>query len=654
MKIIELKLRNFKGIKDLTIKPDGKNINIYGNNGSGKTTCMDAYLWLLFDKDSSDRKDFEVKTIDADGGVIHNLEHEVTATLEVNGALVTLKKMLKEKWTRKRGTETQEFTGHETTLWIDELPVKKSEYDAKIESIMPESLFKLLSNPSYFNEQLKWTDRRKALFDAFVKNDVDLFALDPKLEEIREDVEKAGAENVKKITADKKRLLNNELEQIPSRVDEVTRGIPDLEGITEAVAERDALLLEKADIEKQITAQEEKKRDADKAITAYNNKKIELERLKNKIVEEATKEYSEAKEKGTKLYYEIQGEKKSIELLTKQIAEGSETIEKLKTEKEGLIKEWKTINAKTFETPDIDNFKCTTCGQPLPEDDIANKIDEMKANFARNKKNRLDAISKQGEDNNKKSAEEKEALIQREAMINEHEKSIQAKTEEMDKYKKIHEEGQNKQVDYENHSEYIKLAAELELMLQNTFDDSDLVTLKKAKDTINAQITEQEKKITKKDVADAAEKRIQQLRDRQKELSQEIANLEKKEFLIEEYIKLKSRTVESTINSQFKTVRFKLFDTQINGGVNEICVATVNNVPYPDLNNAGKIQAGLDIIQAFSNVHSLEAPIFIDNSESVIKIPETAAQQIRLYVWDDTGAVKTEWEKNGKLYMEVN
>lgn len=163
IKISNLKLKNFKGIKNLEINFEGKNANIYGKNATGKTTVFDAFKWLFFDKDSSDRKDFNIKTLDENNKPIHFLEHEVEAILLIDGVDMTFKKMLKEKWVTKRGETQQEFSGHETSYWIDEVPVKKKDYEEKINSLVPESLFKLITDPLYFNKQLKWQERREIL-----------------------------------------------------------------------------------------------------------------------------------------------------------------------------------------------------------------------------------------------------------------------------------------------------------------------------------------------------------------------------------------------------------------------------------------------------------------------------------------------------------
>ena len=59
MKLLTLVLRNFKGIKNLELIANGGNVSVFGDNATGKTTVADAFSWLLFDKDSQNKKDFQ-------------------------------------------------------------------------------------------------------------------------------------------------------------------------------------------------------------------------------------------------------------------------------------------------------------------------------------------------------------------------------------------------------------------------------------------------------------------------------------------------------------------------------------------------------------------------------------------------------------------
>lgn len=53
--IKEIRLLNFKGLRDLTVEFDPALTEIYGRNGIGKTSIFDGFTWLLFGKNSEDR-----------------------------------------------------------------------------------------------------------------------------------------------------------------------------------------------------------------------------------------------------------------------------------------------------------------------------------------------------------------------------------------------------------------------------------------------------------------------------------------------------------------------------------------------------------------------------------------------------------------------
>ena len=80
---------------------------------------------------------------------------------------------------------------------------------------------------------------------------------------------------------------------------------------------------------------------------------------------------------------------------------------------------------------------------------------------------------------------------------------------------------------------------------------------------------------------------------------------------------------------------FKMFEIQINGGLLPTCKAIFKGVDIADVNNAGQIQAGIDIIKTLCDHYGVYAPIFIDNAESITNIPETKSQQIHLIVSEE-------------------
>ena len=224
IKLLKLSLKNFKGIKELVINFAGRNTNIYGKNATGKTTIFDAFKWLFFDKDSNDKKDFNIKTLDKDNNPIHFLEHEVEATLLIDNSEVIFKKVLEEKWVKKRGQEQQEFSGHETSYWIDEVPIKKKDYEEKINNIIPESLFKLITDPLFFNNQMSWKERRELLVNISGSDLTDETILDSdiKYSTLKENLQGRSIDDYKKVVSSKIKELNDEKEKIPVRIDELT------------------------------------------------------------------------------------------------------------------------------------------------------------------------------------------------------------------------------------------------------------------------------------------------------------------------------------------------------------------------------------------------------------------------------------------------
>ena len=114
-----------------------------------------------------------------------------------------------------------------------------------------------------------------------------------------------------------------------------------------------------------------------------------------------------------------------------------------------------------------------------------------------------------------------------------------------------------------------------------------------------------------------------------------MADLEGSEFLAEQFTKAKMDTLVKRINGRFKYVSFKMFETQINGGEVETCETLVNGVPFSDANHAGKVNAGIDIINTLCEHYNIYAPIFIDFRESVNNLIDCESQVVNLIVSTD-------------------
>lgn len=166
MKILTLRLDNFQGIKAANFDFDGQSASIYGDNATGKTTVFNAITWLLFDRPSTNAKNYTPKTKGPDGDV-HFLDHAATARFSMeDGRIVTLKKVFHENYKKKRGSATEEFDGHSVDFYIDGVPVKEKEYTATLMAFCGGAeKMKLLTMPNYFAEEMSWDARRNILLD---------------------------------------------------------------------------------------------------------------------------------------------------------------------------------------------------------------------------------------------------------------------------------------------------------------------------------------------------------------------------------------------------------------------------------------------------------------------------------------------------------
>ncbi|MDP4143222.1 MAG: AAA family ATPase [Bacillota bacterium] len=631
-----LKLKNFKGIWELNID-FSKLTDILGDNGTGKTTVFDAFTYLLFDKDSQDRKDFEIKTLDENNNVIHGLEHEVTGTLNIDGRSTVLSKIYKEKWTKKRGEADKQLTGHETLYYIDEVPVKKSEFQERINDIIDEQLFKLLSNPLYFSSNMKWQDRRNLIIDIIGDVSQDrILNYKSSLKGLEILLKDKDVDTLKKSIAAKKKKLNDDIKAIPIRIDECNNSIKDLDF--------GALEVRKQGIITQIQSVEEQLLDSSKINDELLKEKDRLYSLKSKLRDIEYKAREDAELPLKQLRAELNQALDEENSLNNQLARITYKIQPKETQITDLEKEiidlrekWNRINQETLVIPE-DSFICPTCKRPFEEHDVEDKKHEMTENFNLNKAKKLSEIN----DTGKKQKGRLEGIKAELKSLAAEKTSIETKLAEVrevvverkvlvDKFEPVINLGS-----YPEHRKIKNQIEELETKhAQPAEANAQLNELKGKKSALQNELHEVNSQLTYKEQNEKFKARVIELEEEEKALAQQIAEIEGQEFMCEEYIKTKVELLESSINSKFKFVSFKLFDTQVNGGLVETCEALINGVPFSNANTASQINAGLDIINALSEHYSVSAPIFIDNRESVNEILECNSQIINLIVSED-------------------
>lgn len=666
IKLMNLTLKNFKGIKDLAIDFNGQDLKAYGDNGTGKTTLYDAFLWVLFNKDSNNRADFSIKTLKG-GKEINNLDHSVEAQFWVSDpaaqdeeklTAVTLKKVYKEKYTRKRGAPIAEFTGHETNHYIDGVPVKKKEYDEKVSSIVDEDVFKLLTSPTFFNENIKWQDRRKTLLE--VCGDIgeeDVLAFNSALNELPVILQGRTIEDHKKVIASRRAEINKELNMIPVRIDEINNSLSN-EEIDVPSIEADVAVIEKQLDEHATQINNIKNGSAiiDKQALA-RQLEIELKEIQQELE-------SESVEKGHKVNAKLQEEQSNVAILKRKKEDNEHKINIFNSDVKGfdarlsaLREDWAKVNGREYEHTHSADGVCPTCNQNLPAEQIEEARQKAVAAFNLKKSNELEEINNTGKAISEKKVETLEQIevLQKsnsllEPQIVEKEKAIVKLTDELEALRNEVRDARQDEKYQVKLAEQTKAKDEIKALQENAQQavsdiEKEVAELRSKRSELNAVVAKQAQ-------ATASKKRIAELEAQQKELATEFEELEKQLHLTEEYTRSKVELLEERINSKFKYARFKLFAEQVNGGLQEVCETTFEGVPYSSgLNNAARINVGIDIINTLTEHYGIRAPIFVDNSEAVTRLADTDSQLISLVVseQDKQLRIETQSSKEGEV-----
>lgn len=668
LKIRSLHMENFKGIKSLDVNFSNKT-SIKGQNAAGKTTIFDAFTWLLFNKNSAGEEKFNVRPLDKDGNRIDNVEIKVVGVIDVDGKEVELSKVQKQNWVKKRGTDTVTLQGNVNSFEIDGYPKSEADFKAYVSNLaQSEDMFKMLTNPQYFSS-LKWKDQRDILMRlATDVSDVELAQTDAKYAPLLGELEKAPstddirAKFSKALSGWKKKQA-----EIPVRIDEAEKSKIDVD-----VAEQE---LAKVDLVRRIAECGKKMENAGSALGDLRSKEMQLQFDMSGMEQTMNRELSN---KRSIMDAELRDCKNELEhfavtisLKEKQISDNEKTITDADAERKKLGEQYNSEKAKAFdETPylfdeskwifDESTTVCSLCGQKLPADkieqlkadfeerktkakaDAKRKLNDSKSDFITQKESNLEEIKAYGfakknliEELTKKNADLNTEID----ALKKQEQDAIAKKEELSKQlSEIPSEA-----DYSQNEEYAELKArhdevlaEIENLKANG-EDAAVETLKSEKEELQARLYEVNSTIAKASMNVEIDERIGQLQEEQKEIGQKVADQEQILYLLEEFIRFKLDKVSESINSHFKTVNFKLFEMQLNGGMKDCCECTVNGVPYSTLNSGHRIVAGLDIIRSLSELYGVSVPIFVDNAESLneFNVPDMDAQLILLSVSED-------------------
>lgn len=634
MKLLQLNIRNFKGTSKLDLVLNGDSLIVSGRNGIGKTTIFDAMSWLMTGKDSKgnqpESEGFQIKPREPDGTVKSGVMPTVTAVFDVGtDRPLKLEKTFKEKWEKKRGQANPVFSGHTTEYLIDDIPRKESEFKNILSAFIDENTFRLLTDVYRFPNGLKWQERRAILFELCnIKTDSELMAQDSRFAPLLTAVGQWSVDEYKTGLKNQRRKVNQNLEALPIRIDEVSNSVVDLANI-----DFDSIKVKADEQEKVIEGLQSKLVEIDNN-TAMISTKNQLESLQNQLAklenENITHRLSQQVPQEDKkqavqreidlLERELQHEQSQMVSVKTQIENANSLLEKYRTQ-------WKAIAKEQFSG----NTVCPACGQSLPKDKIQQAIEH----FNNDKKSRQDRLLSDSQLVKENLANHETALKQCEQTM----EQLKAKLAEMTEVLKNTPEVQMQIVeDLPNYaddtaklqSEIMKLNNNLMVIANDAVKHKQDVNMEllNAK-TLHSSLLSQ---LAKKDEISKANARIDELHAEQRTVSAELDRIDSMLALCEDFTRYKVNAITSAINSKFNIVTFRLFREQINGGLEDCCDVMLNGKPYGTISDGEKIKVGIDIVQTLTKHFDVQVPLIVDCAESVTDFPQTTLQTIRLIV----------------------
>lgn len=609
--------------------------NIYGENAAGKTSVYDALTWLLFNKDSAGNARPDIKPHHASAGTMP----EVTAVLEVDGEPIKLRKVLREKWEKPRGSSIERYAGDTRDYYIDDVPLAENAYKRRIAELIDERQFKLLTDVWAVTKGMHWKDRRTLLAEICgLPEDKQLLATAPQFAELTEKVGRRTVDEYKSVLMKQRKDMNANLNTLPVRVDECSRMVTELESLDFAAAHSESDRL-----------QDERERVQGELVKLTNNTlaaqaRNELGALQNQLRELETENNAHlasqrvpVEDKTDELRRALSDRKQAVERSQSTIAHEKQYIADGETRLNDYRARWRAIDAEEFmETV------CPTCHQLLPAEQVA----EAREAFAAYQQQRKGALLEDSKLVKQGIAAAQERLESAETALKSAQDEVQKAQAALDSYTPpVITEPENLP-DYDRRKSVIQtLAADAEKRLGRL--NSDTAVEKSRLEAEHAELTrrklESDAVLAKELTLADAKKRIAELQAEQRTAAAEVEQMDRIIAMCEEFTRYRVQAITESVNSKFRLTRWRLFTEQVNGGLADCCEPMDRNgSTFEDTNNAMKINIGMDIIDTLSEFYGVRVPLFVDNAESVTHLQPIGSQVVRLVVSEQDKELRIE------------
>lgn len=651
IRIISLRLENFKGVNAAQHDWAGASMEVHGDNGTGKSTLADAAAWCLFGKDMRGRKDFCITPMDNDGNEQHGLTVSVEMWLLVKDEdAPAMTYRLRRSYTEKYSVTPdggRRLSGHTTKCEVDGAPRKVSEYDQTVADIIgDQTTYRCVTDPAYFCGTMPAENRREMLLRMAggEQSDQEVARGNADWEKMLAVADKRSLEQLRKDTVAARNKATNEMERTDAAIEQTRKLMPQ---------EKDWGAMEKAleDIRKRQAGIDRELADRDARMKAGQDARLKerarIGEMKSRMQDMEAEQRRKAQEARNAAMEEHDRMASAIRALEKEIAQSRNDLEyqaarsrqtneyagEMKKQLDYMRKHWEEENEKQYDGSTV----CPTCGQPLPQE----MMDKAMATWNTAHAQELESLARMGRD----KAEEYQKLTEDLA------KSLNQEKEIAGKIDKLMESLDEKRKEYARHM------VPQEKPVEQTQEMKDLAAeIQKAEEALAASaeegscpaagLTDERKALEEKAQAVTAElamrevirthmDALERLDHKSTELGQEKARCLWLLDTLASFQREKTRLVEEKVNGMFSTMTFRLYESTLDGAQNSVCVPLVDGVPFDAANSAARMNAGLEAADIIGRSLGVKAPIWIDNAEGNRNIRKTRAQEIRLRVTAD-------------------
>lgn len=609
--------------------------NIYGENAAGKTSVYDALTWLLFNKDSAGNARPDIKPHHAPAGTMP----EVTAILEVDGEPIKLRKVLREKWEKPRGSSIERYAGDTRDYYIDDVPLAENAYKRRIAELIDERQFKLLTDVWAVAKGMHWKDRRTLLAEICgLPEDRELLATAPQFVELNEKVGRRTVDEFKAVLAKQRKDMNANLNTLPVRVDECSRMVSELENLDFAAAraESDRLQAERERLQGEIV----KLSNNTLAAQARN----ERDELKNQLSElevennaHLASQRAPIEDETPALTAALDRAKHEADRLTRTIAQETDYIASGETRLNYYRARWRAIDAEPF-TAD----RCPTCGQVFP----AERLAAARQSFEDGKNRRKNELLEDSNLLKTQISAAKDRLLTAETALKTAQDEVQKAQIALDSYTPPVEVVPENLPDYDRRKGAIlTLIADAEGRIDRLASDTEQERrrLETALSAVTAEKLTHDAVLAKEQTLADTRRRIAELQAEQRTAAAEVEQMDRLIAMCEEFTRYRVQAITESVNSKFRLTRWRLFTEQVNGGLADCCEPMdMNGSTFEGTNNAMQINIGMDIIDTLSAHFGRRVPLFVDNAESVTYLQPIGSQVVRLVVSEQDKELRIE------------